>query len=61
MPKYHVTLMSQLKRGTFYWVCDVTADSEDEAVVAAENLFDVEVGNARDWTFDEFQAEPIKA
>ena len=61
MPKYHVTLMSRLKRGTFYWTCDVTAGSEDEAVVAAENLFDAEVASARDWTFDEFQAEPAKS
>jgi len=58
MSRYHVTLMARLKRGTFYWTCDVTADSEEEAVVAAENLFEAEMAGARDWQFDEFQAEP---
>lgn len=57
MANYHVTLMSRLKRGTFYWTCDVKADSEEEAVVAAENLFDAELVSARDWTFDEYEAE----
>jgi hypothetical protein len=51
--------MARLKRGTFYWTCDVTADSEEEAVVAAENLFEAETAGVRDWQFDEFQAEPI--
>jgi hypothetical protein len=50
--------MARLKRGTFYWTCDVNADSEEEAVVAAENLFEAETVNAKDWQFDEFQAEP---
>ena len=55
---YHVTLKATLTRGSFYWVCDVTADSEDEAITAAEHLFMAEVGKAADWTFDEFSAEP---
>lgn len=55
---YHVTLKAILGRGSFYWVCDVTAASEDEAITAAEHLFMAEVGKAADWTFDEANAEP---
>ena len=29
--KCRVTLKSEVSRGTFYWVCDVEASSEDEA------------------------------
>ncbi|MFQ5535659.1 MAG: hypothetical protein ACE5EM_12655 [Sphingomonadales bacterium] len=57
MGKYHVTLKAILKRGSFYWVADVTADSEEEAVVAAEHLFTAEVENAQDWSFDDFNVE----
>jgi len=56
---YHVTLKAVLSRGSFYWVCDVTAASEDEAITAAEHLFMAEVGEAADWTFGEFNAEPV--
>jgi len=35
MPAYKVTLKSDLKRGSFYWVSSVSAASEEEAVIAA--------------------------
>ncbi|MEM8799908.1 MAG: hypothetical protein AAGF15_07505 [Pseudomonadota bacterium] len=55
--KFHVTLKSTFKRGDFYWVCDVNADTEDEAVVAAEHLF-LEVTEKQDhWEFSDFQVE----
>ena len=53
----HVTLKAQLKRGTFYWVCDVEAAGEDEAVTAAENLFEAELEKAADWSFEDYQVE----
>ena len=57
MSKKTVTLKAPLKRGTFYWVADVDADSEEEAVVAAENLFLKELENAGDWEFDDYNVE----
>lgn len=59
MAKYHVTLKAILKRGTFYWVADVSARSEEEALVAAEHLFMAEAEKAGQWSFDEFNAEEI--
>lgn len=55
--KKHVTLKAELKHGTFYWVTDVVADNEDEAVVAAENLFLSEVETIDDWSFSDFQVD----
>lgn len=55
MAKMNITLKATLKRGTFYWVTQVNADSEEEAVQAAENLFLAEVENASDWEFNEFE------
>ncbi len=57
MAKRKVTLQSTMKRGTFYWVCDVNAESDDEAVVAAENLFANEMENSEDWTFTDYNVE----
>ncbi len=57
MAKKKVTLRAPLKHGTFYWVADVQADSDDEAVVAAENLFLNEVEQINEWTFDDFDVE----
>ncbi|RMB02671.1 hypothetical protein [Eilatimonas milleporae] len=53
-----VTLQATLKRGTFYWVADVDADTEDEAVVAAENLFLAELETAADWSFNDYDVSP---
>lgn len=57
MAKRHVTLKAELKRGVFYWVCDVTADSDEEAIVAAENLFLAELDTAADWEFTDFEVQ----
>ena len=58
MARYKVTLQAQLGRGTFYWVADVKADSEEEAVVSAENLFLAELDKGQDWAFEDFEIEP---
>ena len=50
-----VTLKAPLKKGTFYWVSEVNARSEDEATVAAENLFFAELENSADWEFTDFE------
>lgn len=57
MPAYTVTLKSDLKRGSFYWVSSVTADSEEEALVTAEHLFMAEMENADDWSFTDSNVE----
>ena len=57
--KYHVTLKAELKRGTLYWVCDVDAQSEEEAVTAAQHLFEAQSDNADDWSFTDYDAEAI--
>lgn len=49
-----VTLQANLRRGTFYWVTTVDADSEEEAIVAAENLFSAEMERADEWEFNDF-------
>jgi hypothetical protein len=55
MAKMNITLKASLKRGTFYWVTEVEANSEEEAVQSAENLFLAEVENANEWEFNEFE------
>ncbi len=52
-----VTLKAKLGRGEFYWVADVHADSEEEAVVVAENLFMAEMEKSQDWEFTDFDIE----
>lgn len=59
MSTYKITLKSELKRGTFYWVTTVNADSEDEAVTAAEHLFLEELNNTDDWDFSDYDAEKL--
>lgn len=60
MTSYTVTLKAHLTRGCFYWVTTVSAASEEEALVAAENLFEAEMETATDWAFDEFDAAPAQ-
>ena len=55
MARMKVTLKAELNRGEFYWVATVDADSEEEAIVAAENLFLAEVENSAGWEFSDFQ------
>lgn len=56
---HHVTLKATLKKGVFYWVCDVEADSEEEAVIAAENLFMAELEKAGEWEFSDYDVEAV--
>lgn len=55
MAQKTVTLKASLRKGTFYWVCDVNANSEEEAVVAAENLFFAELDKSQEWEFSDFE------
>ncbi|MCF8473090.1 MAG: hypothetical protein K9G26_00220 [Emcibacter sp.] len=57
MTNYKVTLKADLKRGSFYWVATVKADSEEEAEVAAENLFMAEMENTHEWNFSDSNIE----
>lgn len=54
MARKRVTLKTSLKKGEFYWVAEVEADSEAEAVVAAENLFLAEIERVEEWEFTDF-------
>lgn len=54
MAKMKVTLKSTLASGEFYWVTEVEADSEEEAVVAAEHLFMSEMEKGNEWQFDDY-------
>lgn len=54
MARKRVTLKATLKRGEFYWVTEVDADSEEAAVVAAENLFLSEMDRIEEWEFTDF-------
>lgn len=55
MARMTVTLKADMKRGSFYWVATVDAESKDEAIVAAENLFQAEMEKAGDWSFGDFE------
>ena len=58
MARKKVTLQATLPHGTFYWVTEVDAGSEEEAVVAAENLFMAEMENIDEWEFTDFDVSP---
>ncbi len=57
--KYEVTLRTNLKRGSFYWVTVVEADSEEAAAQAAEHLFEEQMDSGEEWSFEDFSAEPV--
>jgi transcriptional antiterminator Rof (Rho-off) len=57
MAKFHVTLKATLKRGELYWVSDVTAADEDEAMRIAEAGFMQELENPEQWEFTEADVE----
>ena len=59
MASYKITLKADLKRGSFYWVSTVNADSEEEAMIAAEHLFMAEMENASDWNFSDSDIEAL--
>ncbi|MFN3230521.1 MAG: hypothetical protein ACE363_00020 [Alphaproteobacteria bacterium] len=52
-----MTLKANMKRGTLYWVTDLDADSEEEAIVAAEHLFEAQMDAPEDWAFEDFDVE----
>lgn len=54
MARRKVTLKASLGRGDFYWVTDVDADTEEEAIVAAENLFLAEMERIDEWEFTDY-------
>ena len=56
--KHKVTLQAEMGRGTFYWVAEVDADSEDAAVMAAENMFISLIEDGAEWEFTDFATEP---
>lgn len=56
--KFRVTLKSTVSRGTFYWVCDVSASSEDEALVSAQHLFDAQTEASEEWVFSDYDIGP---
>ena len=59
MSKKQVTLKAVLGKGVFYWVCEVEADTDEEAIVAAEHLLLSETSDNDDWQFNEFDVQPI--
>jgi len=59
MARQKVTLQASLPHGTFYWVTEVDASSDEEAVVAAENLFLTELDRIEEWAFSDFNVEPV--
>lgn len=59
MSAYKVTLKSDLKHGTFYWVTTVKARSEEEAITAAEHLFLEQLGGSNEWDFSDYDAEKL--
>lgn len=57
MARKRVTLKSTLGHGEFYWVATVNADCDDEAIVAAENLFTAEMERNKEWEFDDYNVD----
>ena len=57
--KYEVTLRTNLRRGTFYWVATVDADNEEAAAEVAEKLFEEQMDSNEEWSFEDFSAEPV--
>ncbi len=59
MPKYSVTLKAQLSRGEMYWVSEVVADDEDDAMAKAEDAFFAELDEPSQWSFGEADVEAM--
>ena len=53
MSSYKVTLKSDLKHGTFYWVTQVNA------VTVAEHLFLEQLNGSEEWDFSDYDAEKL--
>lgn len=59
LAKFHVTLQAELSRGVLYWVSDVTAGDEDEAMRQAEALFMKELETPEEWSFSAGDVEAL--
>ena len=59
MGKYLVTLRAELKRGLMYWVCQVDAGNEDEAMTKAESAFTAEIDDPGEWSFSDGDVESL--
>jgi len=59
MSSYKITLKSDLRGGSFYWVTTLSAESEEEAVTAAEHLFLEQLSNTAEWDFSDYDAEKL--
>jgi hypothetical protein len=57
--KYHVTLQAELSRGVLYWVSDVTAGDEDDALRQAEAIFLKELETPEEWSFTAGDVEAL--
>ena len=55
MSRQTVTLKAELPNGTLYWVTEVNAETEEEAVAAAEESFLSQIEDCADWHFSEFE------
>lgn len=44
-----------MPNGNLYWVTEVNAETEEEAVAAAEELFLSQIEDCADWHFSEFE------
>jgi len=58
MARFHVTLKATLPHGELYWVTDVDAGDEDEAMRRAEAVFMTELETPSEWAFSEADVEP---
>lgn len=57
--KFRITLKTTLRRGELYWVAEVEAADEDEAMAKAEEAFLAELDNPAEWAFDEADVEGL--
>lgn len=59
MHTYKITLKADCKLGTFYWVTNVKAASEEEAATSAEHLFLEQINSGSEWDFSDYDAEKL--
>jgi len=59
MAKFHVTLKANLSDGALYWVTNVSAESKDSAMQAAEIRFMTHLEQAGEWSFSEANVESL--
>lgn len=59
MAKQRVTLKADLPNGTFFWVTEIEVEKEEDAVIAAEEMFLSEVDSISDWHFSEYEISKL--